>query len=261
MPALTPTTLARRRPIDWTSLLLTEPTPAPAWLKLAVYFVELVAWHMLLPRLMITLNGLVEATRQIVWLWLVDGYGASFTAPVGFIALWNGLELRGVALGLPAAEIAAAIVVHLLLRRSFHQMELAEVARHTLRTVILLTVPALLVLSIPEYFVLPRHANWIIPAALAAMLGAVVILPTRLTGRDAKWSLRRVRWRPSCPECGQSIRRAASPRCTECGAIFVGDARRNRRWAVQRVALDRGRSPWSVSARDSNDHSCVADAL
>ncbi|MDX2197492.1 MAG: hypothetical protein SF069_00800 [Phycisphaerae bacterium] len=245
-PAL-PTQPPRRRPIDWTSLLLTEPTPAPAWLKLAVYFAELVAWHMLLPKLMLTLNALVQATRQIVWLWLVDGYGGSAAPPAGFTFLWSNLESRGAALGLAGAEIAAAIAAHRLIRRSFKPAEIAEVARHALRMVVLLTVPALMILSVPEYFVLPKQADWVIAATLAAMLGAVIILPTLLSRRGTTAPRRMIRWRPSCPECGQSIRRAALPRCTECGSPFAGDARRDRRWAVQRVALDRGRSAWSAT--------------
>ncbi len=51
-------------------------------------------------------------------------------------------------------------------------------------------------------------------------------------------------WRPTCPDCGFSIRRAGGANCTECGAPHVGDVRRTRRWAVSRLPWERGVRPF-----------------
>lgn len=51
--------------------------------------------------------------------------------------------------------------------------------------------------------------------------------------------MRLSRWRPVCPECAYSLRRAASSRCPECGAAYPASPRVFRRWASRRLRWDR----------------------
>ncbi|HNO78535.1 MAG TPA: hypothetical protein PKN33_10790 [Phycisphaerae bacterium] len=47
------------------------------------------------------------------------------------------------------------------------------------------------------------------------------------------------RWRPVCPDCGYSIRRAIEHRCPECGVPFPTASKCFRRWATLRLSWDR----------------------
>lgn len=75
---------------------------------------------------------------------------------------------------------------------------------------------------------------------LTGLLGFLFGTPAFFAHRELKPRRRRLpRWRPECPECGYSLRRAAGERCPECGEAFPTTQRTFRRWAVQRLLWDR----------------------
>ena len=80
----------------------------------------------------------------------------------------------------------------------------------------------------------PDGAAWPV-SALYLLLGPAVFAE----GEVRRSGLRMSRWRPVCPECGYSLRRAVSDRCPECGEPFPTTSRVYRRWAVRRLPWDR----------------------
>jgi hypothetical protein len=79
----------------------------------------------------------------------------------------------------------------------------------------------------------------VLAAALCLLLPVYLIAGPALFARSALRPQRISRWRPVCPECGYSLRRAAGPSCSECGTAFPAQGRWYRRWAVQRLRWDR----------------------
>jgi len=81
-----------------------------------------------------------------------------------------------------------------------------------------------------------RAADMIVAGGLAV---AWLLAGPALLGSEEKRRHRPCRWRPVCPECGYSLRRAVSDRCPECGEPFPTTSRVYRRWAVRRLPWER----------------------
>ena len=75
--------------------------------------------------------------------------------------------------------------------------------------------------------------SWILPLFLLSA-------PAYLAKKELRAARPRLpRWRPSCPECGYSLRKLTEPRCPECGVMLPDAPRTFRRWARQRLLWDR----------------------
>lgn len=82
---------------------------------------------------------------------------------------------------------------------------------------------------------------WLAGISTIGWIPAVLVLTIAPAGLAPRILRTPQRWRPVCPECGQSVAFAAKPRCSECGDPYPCSDRFYRRWGIVRLPWDQKR--------------------
>lgn len=243
--------MPERRPLiaELRDTLLGRPAADRAW-SAAVSLVLVLLWHVLL---------LALADSAVVEAWLDDLAQAARPQNIPSRAAYNyesilpplGVRNRPdnamlFALVWTALEGGLALLIFALFARRAGRRAPAQ-RRRFLRCwwrsclsatplAILGAIMLALLHPWPDLFTLAA------PAVLGGFPIYLLVAPMLLARRELRRG-RPARWRPVCPECGYSLRRATGERCSECGEPFVGSPRVYRRWAMRRLPWDRRRRP------------------